>query len=89
VIVSSDKVGPEKIDNLTSPFIVVGLLLAGLTSLSVLAAVVANVQNRRKLRKYDNDLSLGVWAPTTITAWIVACAIPLAFAVGWVLIWIN
>jgi hypothetical protein len=90
-IMSSDKVGQDKIDFLTYVFIIVGLSLAGLTFVSVLAAVVANVtywfRLRKKKKKYEK-LRLGVWGATTITAWIVACLIPVVFAVGWLLIWI-
>jgi len=98
-IMSSDKVGPDKIDKLTSVFIIVGLSLAVLTFVSIVAAVLANFvyygklnkENYGKLNKEkgeDEDLTLGVFRPSTITAWIVACAIPVVFAVGWLLIWI-
>jgi hypothetical protein len=87
---SSNKVGPDKIDNLTSVFIFVGLVLADLTFVSIVAAVLANLVYYGKLNKEkdeDEDFTLGVFPPSTIAAWIVACAIPVVFAVGWLLIW--
>src|SRR5256885_1056039 len=89
VILTSDKVDPAKIKLWTAPFLVVGLALSGLIFLSILAAVFANVHNWRKLKKKKSTVSLGVYPPATIVAWIVTCLVPLAFAAGWILIWIN
>jgi len=89
-IMSSDKVGTDKIDYVTSVFIFVGLWLAGLTFVSVLAAVVANLVYYCKLKKEKNehgDVTLGVFPTSTVAAWIVTCLIPVTFAVGWLLIW--
>jgi hypothetical protein len=98
LIMSSDKVGPEKIDDWTLIFFVVGFWLAGLTFVSIVAAVLANVvyffKLKKKKKKYEEltlgyeELTLGVFPPSTVAAWIVACLIPLAFAAGWLLIWI-
>jgi hypothetical protein len=91
VIMSSDKVGLEKIDHWTFTFFVVGLSLAGLTFVSIVAAVLANLVYYCKLKKEKNEdenLTLGVFPPSTVAAWFVACAIPIAFAAGWLLIWI-
>jgi hypothetical protein len=89
LIMSSDKVGPEKIDNWTLIFFFVGLSLAGLTFVSIVAAVLANLvyffKLKKKKKKYE-ELTLGVFPPSTVAAWIVACLIPLAFAAGWLLI---
>jgi hypothetical protein len=90
VILSSDKVGSEKIDNLTFTFFLVGLSLAVLTFVSILAAVIANLVYYGKLKKEKNEdenLTLGVFCPSTFAAWFVACAIPVTFAFGWLLIW--
>jgi hypothetical protein len=90
LIMSSDKVGPEKIDNWTFTFFVVGLSLAGLTFVSIVAAVLANLVyffNLKKKKKKYEELTLGVFPPSTVAAWIAACLVPVVFAVGWLLIW--
>src|SRR5687767_12681110 len=55
VILSSDKVGSEKIDKLTFTVFLVGLSLAVLTFVSILAAVIANLVYYRKLKKEKNE----------------------------------
>jgi hypothetical protein len=88
-IVSSDKLTDEHVVRLTTPLLIVGITVAVLIFLSILAAVLANVHNWHKLNKPDQKVSLGVYPPSTTTAWVATCLIPLTFATGWILIWIK
>lgn len=85
-IASIDKLDLDQIARLTIPFSAVGIALAILIFVSIVAAVAANIYNYHRLQERDPTISLGVYPCATVTAWVVTCLVPLAFVAGWMLL---